>query len=165
MKLTWSPLTWINILCCKCLPPIIKMLYGCQRRFGTRLMKFLWVRTAVRLAILRIVFFHAAPNIAKSGLLTVGAAFAHAAKMSSFAGIQERPTASRATETIVANRRCAFSWLRPVRSICCFSHTIVRIKTVKRKPKYGSSINKPSSESDDDSVKIKRKFVCLFLYV
>ena len=108
MKLTWSPLTWINILCCKYLPPIIKMLYGSQRRFGVRLMKFLWVRTAVRLTILRNVFLHAAPNIAKTGLFTVGAAFAHAATMSSFAGIHEGPTASRATETIVANRRCAF---------------------------------------------------------
>ena len=55
-------------------------------------------------------------------------------------------------------------WLRPASCICCFSHAIVRIKTVKRKPKYGSSINKPNSESDD-SMKIKRKFVCLFLYV
>ena len=80
MKLTWSPLTLINILCCKCLPPIIKMLYGSQRRFGVRLMKFLWVRTAVRLTILRNVFLHAAPNIAKTGLFTVGAAFAHAAR-------------------------------------------------------------------------------------
>ena len=71
-------------------------------------MKFLWVRTAVRLTILRNVFLHAAPNIAKTGLFTVGAAFAHAATMSSFAGIHEGPTASRATETIVANRRCAF---------------------------------------------------------
>jgi hypothetical protein len=70
-------------------------------------MKFLSVQTVVRLANLNALFaLKCCTMLTQTGVFTAGAAFAHAATMSSFSGIEEQHATAKVHESSGSTRRC-----------------------------------------------------------